>query len=131
MTGSSNGKTGKSNGATHVIVTAAIDRQVRRLDEADLRWGREQALSVDTERVGMVAQKFVIDVVRRERQEQFSGSAGLRWQSEESLMPQPHGARSCPCRAWMVAWADAEIVGGCRIDVQFRRDASLLQREVH
>jgi len=53
-------------GKADVIVTVAIDRQVRRLDEAVLRWGGEKVLSVGLERVGMTTQKFVIDVVRRE-----------------------------------------------------------------
>jgi hypothetical protein len=53
-------------GRAEVIVTVAIDRQVRKLDEAVLRWGSEKVLSVDIERVGMTTQKFIIDVVRRE-----------------------------------------------------------------
>ncbi len=53
-------------GRADVIVTVAIDRQVRRLDEAVLRWGNEKVLSVDTERVGVATQKFVIDVQRRQ-----------------------------------------------------------------
>ena len=43
-----------------------IDRQVRKLDEATLRWGNEKVLSVNTERVGATTQKFVIDIMRRE-----------------------------------------------------------------
>jgi len=43
-----------------------IDRQVRKLDEATLRWGNEKVLSVDTERVGTATQEFVIDIIRRE-----------------------------------------------------------------
>jgi len=53
-------------GSADVIVTAAIDRQVRKLDEAVLRWGNEKILSVDTERVGVATQRFVIDVKRIE-----------------------------------------------------------------
>jgi hypothetical protein len=53
-------------GRADVIVTAVIDRQVRKLDEAVLRWGNEKVLSVDTERVGMASQQFAIDVMRRE-----------------------------------------------------------------
>ncbi|MCU0916669.1 MAG: Ig domain-containing protein [Planctomycetes bacterium] len=49
-------------GRAEVTVTVAIDRQVRRLDEAVLRWGNEKVLSVDTERIGTATQKFVIDV---------------------------------------------------------------------
>jgi len=51
-------------GKADVIVTVAIDRQVRRLDEAVLRWGNEKVLSVDSERVGVATQEFVIDVVK-------------------------------------------------------------------
>ena len=53
-------------GKTDVSVTVTIDRQVRKLDEAILRWGGEKVLSVDTERVGITTQTFVIDVVGRE-----------------------------------------------------------------
>ncbi len=52
-------------GKTDVVVTAAIDRQVRKLDEAVLRWGNEKILSVDTERVGAATRKFTIDVAGR------------------------------------------------------------------
>jgi len=53
-------------GRAEVTVTVTIDRQVRRLDEAILRWGNEKVLSVDVERVGVATQKFIIDVMRRE-----------------------------------------------------------------
>jgi hypothetical protein len=49
-------------GAVDVAVTASIDREVRRLDEAALKWGREKVLSVTTQRVGSATQEFVIDV---------------------------------------------------------------------
>jgi hypothetical protein len=52
-------------GEVKVVVTVAIDRQVRKLDEAALRWGHEKILSVDVERVGTSAQEFVIDVVSK------------------------------------------------------------------
>jgi len=52
-------------GRAEVAVTVTIDRQVRKLDEAVLRWGNEKVLSVDTERVGVATQKFIIDVTRR------------------------------------------------------------------
>jgi hypothetical protein len=51
-------------GRTDVAVTVTIDRQVRKLDEAVLRWGREKVLSIEAERVGTATQKFVIDVVK-------------------------------------------------------------------
>ncbi len=53
-------------GRAEVTVTATIDRQVRKLDEAILRWGNEKILSVDTERVGVATQKFIIEVTRRQ-----------------------------------------------------------------
>jgi hypothetical protein len=53
-------------GREEVTVTVTIDRQVRRLDEAILRWGNEKVLSVDTERVGAATQKFIIEVKRRQ-----------------------------------------------------------------
>jgi hypothetical protein len=53
-------------GRAEVTVTATIERQMRKLDEAVLRWGNEKVLSVDTQRVGVTTQKFIIDVMRRE-----------------------------------------------------------------
>jgi len=49
-------------GKVDVSVTASIDRELRKLDEAALKWGREKVLSVTTERVGSATQKFVIHV---------------------------------------------------------------------
>jgi len=49
-------------GKVEVAVTATMDREVRRLDEKALAWGREVVLSTATERVGTATQKFVIDV---------------------------------------------------------------------
>jgi hypothetical protein len=49
-------------GRAAVAISVAINRQVRKLDEAVLRWGNEKVLSVDTERVGAATQEFVIDV---------------------------------------------------------------------
>jgi hypothetical protein len=50
-------------GRNDVAVSVTIDRQVRKLDEAVLRWGREKVVSIETERVGAATQKFVIDVL--------------------------------------------------------------------
>jgi hypothetical protein len=47
-----------------VAVSVTIDRQVRKLDESVLRWGREKLLSIEAEHVGAATQKFVIDVVK-------------------------------------------------------------------
>jgi hypothetical protein len=52
-------------GRADVAVTVTIDRQIRKLDEAVLRWGNEKVLAVDTERVGAATQKFTIDVASR------------------------------------------------------------------
>ena len=49
-------------GKPEVTLTAAIDRQVRKLDEAALRWGNEKVLSVGNEQIGAATQTFVIDV---------------------------------------------------------------------
>src|SRR2546430_14710397 len=50
---------------------------------------------------------------------------------EESLVPQPVGTSLRPGGARMVVLAAAEVVGGACIDVQLRRTAGPLQREVH
>jgi len=52
------------SGSSEVTVTVIIDRQVRKLDEAELRWGREKLLSKEAEHVGSATQKFVIDVMK-------------------------------------------------------------------
>jgi len=49
-------------GKAEVTVTVTIDREVRKLDEKALVWGRENVLSTATERVGTATQEFVIDV---------------------------------------------------------------------
>ena len=49
-------------GRVAVAVTATIDREVRKLDEKALVWGREKVLSTATERVGAGTQKLAIDV---------------------------------------------------------------------
>jgi len=49
-------------GRADVAITATIERQVRKLDEKALVWGREVVLSTDSERVGTATQRFVIDV---------------------------------------------------------------------
>jgi hypothetical protein len=53
-------------GRADVTVAVTINRQVRKLDEAVLRWGNEKVLSVDTDRVGAATQEFVIDIAKRE-----------------------------------------------------------------
>lgn len=49
-------------GRVEVAVTVTIDREVRKLDEKALIWGRENVLSTTTERIGSAIQKFVIEV---------------------------------------------------------------------
>jgi hypothetical protein len=54
--------TPQAAGRVEVAVTVTIDRQVRKLDEKALVWGRESVLSATTEHVGIATQRFVIDV---------------------------------------------------------------------
>lgn len=49
-------------GDVEVVVNVTIDRQVRKLDEAVLKWGNEKVLSVDQVRVGAATQRFTIQV---------------------------------------------------------------------
>jgi hypothetical protein len=49
-------------GKSEVVVTAAIDRDVRTVDEGALKWGNEKVVSTAVERVGATAQKFTIEV---------------------------------------------------------------------
>jgi hypothetical protein len=49
-------------GRFEVEVTAAIDQEVRKLDEDSLGWGQEKVLSTSTERIGSASQRFVIEV---------------------------------------------------------------------
>jgi len=52
------------SGSIDVVTTVTIDRQVRKLDEAVLRWGVEKVLSTEAEHVGAATQKFIIDVMK-------------------------------------------------------------------
>ena len=56
-------------GSADVVVIVTIDRQVRKLDEPVLRWGREKILSVETQRVGVAIQEFVIDIAKAPQQD--------------------------------------------------------------
>ena len=49
-------------GRAEVVVTVTLERDVRRLDEATLKWGNEKVLSSTTEMVGSATQQFAIDV---------------------------------------------------------------------
>ncbi len=49
-------------GKAEIVVTAVINRNVRKLDESKLIWGQEKILSEGLERVGEATQRFVIDV---------------------------------------------------------------------
>ena len=49
-------------GKVEVVVTATIDREVRKLDEKALVWGSEKVLSTATERVGVATQRFLVEV---------------------------------------------------------------------
>jgi hypothetical protein len=45
-----------------VEVTAALDREVRKLDVPTLSWGNEKVISTAVERVGTATQRFTITV---------------------------------------------------------------------
>jgi hypothetical protein len=51
-------------GKVAVVVTATIDREVRRLDAQALSWGLEKIVSTGTQRVGVATQRFTITVTR-------------------------------------------------------------------
>ena len=51
-----------SAGNVDVVVTAEIDREVRKLDEGALKWGDEKVTSTTTDHVGTATQKFTIEV---------------------------------------------------------------------
>ena len=48
-----------------IIVTATIDREIRKLDERALSWGQEKTLSTSTQRVGTATQTFTLDIAPR------------------------------------------------------------------
>ncbi len=54
-----------ASGPFDVVATATIDREVRKVDEAALKWGNEKLISNAIERVGATAQKFTIEVGSR------------------------------------------------------------------
>jgi Putative Ig domain len=49
-------------GTVAIVVTATIDRDLRRLDPLALSWGNEKIVSTSTERIGIASQKFTIEV---------------------------------------------------------------------
>jgi hypothetical protein len=51
-----------SSGRFDVAITATIDREARKVDEAALKWGNEKVISNGSERVGVATQKFTIEV---------------------------------------------------------------------
>jgi hypothetical protein len=51
-------------GTTEVVVTATLERGLRRLDEDALKWGIEKVLSDGTEAGGSATQSFVIEVAK-------------------------------------------------------------------
>ena len=54
-----------SPGKVEVIVSAMIDREVRKLDERALSWGQEKMLSTARQRVGKAAQMFTLEIAPR------------------------------------------------------------------
>jgi hypothetical protein len=51
-----------AEGKVEVVVSAVINRSIRKLDESKLIWGQEKVLSEQVERVGEATQRFIIDV---------------------------------------------------------------------
>jgi hypothetical protein len=49
-------------GPAEVVVSATLERDVRRLDEAALKWGVEKVVSSGVETAGSATQRFVIEV---------------------------------------------------------------------
>ena len=49
-------------GMAEVVVSATLERDVRRLEEDALKWGVEKVISASTEAAGSATQSFVIDV---------------------------------------------------------------------
>ena len=49
-------------GKVAIVVTAAINREIRSLDIRSLSWGVEKIVSTGTQRVGVATQKFTIDI---------------------------------------------------------------------
>jgi hypothetical protein len=47
-------------GEAKVVVAVTIDREVRKLDENTLSWGREKIIATIAERVGSATQEFVV-----------------------------------------------------------------------
>ena len=50
-------------GKVEVVLTATINRTVRKLDNVALGWGQEKVLATGTERVGVATQTFALVVV--------------------------------------------------------------------
>jgi hypothetical protein len=51
-------------GKVEIVLTATIDREVRKLDERALSWGQEKTLSTSTQRVGTATQAFTLEIAR-------------------------------------------------------------------
>jgi len=51
-------------GTSQVVVTATLEQDQRRLDEADLKWGRERVVSSGTQTIGTATQSFAIEVTQ-------------------------------------------------------------------
>ena len=55
----------ESPGQVVITVSATLDREVRKLDERALSWGQEKTLATSTQRVGVAAQTFTLEVAPR------------------------------------------------------------------
>ena len=49
-------------GSSNILVTAHLEREVRKLDEPTLKWGNEKLLSAKQEEIGAATQSFVLEV---------------------------------------------------------------------
>jgi len=49
-------------GKAEVVVSVTLERELRKLDETALSWGREKVLAVTTEAIGTDTQRFVVEV---------------------------------------------------------------------
>ena len=51
-------------GKAKVVVTATIDKEVRKLDATALSWGKEKVISKTIERVSSASQEFIINITQ-------------------------------------------------------------------
>jgi hypothetical protein len=49
-------------GSSNILVTAHLEREVRKLDEPTLKWGNEKVLSTKREETGAATHSFIVEV---------------------------------------------------------------------